>query len=301
MKKLISAIAAMMISVAAVYAQPEAGTATRIFEMSNHQIDSLLRVTADKNMTVTERMVFYSEKFLEMPYNLTCAGDGPYALLETEPLVNFQETSCMVYCEHVLAMSLSDSWDNFFNTLQQIRYKDGVIGMRTRNHYTMADWLPENRWLLDDATRLIGGDWAKQFTRTISHKTFFSGKGITDLRYVKPDRDVTIDYIPMSSLPDIRTNIRSGDIMALIYADMPNIFSAHMLIAVEKEGKLYFRESAMSRMTTFDSTFEEWYERYKDSKRYAGLSFMRVREDLNKPGMIILPWKINDLRTNITE
>jgi hypothetical protein len=301
MKKIIPILTLLYLYGTPAFAQSTPGDIQKVYEMSNHQIDSLLQVNSVKNLTVTERMVFYSGIFLGMPYNLTCAGDGPYALLETEPLVNFQETNCMVYCEHVLAMSISDSWDNFFNNLQHIRYKDGIIGMRTRNHYTMADWLPENKWLLDDVTSLIGGDRTRQFTRTISHNTFFAGKGISDLRYVKPDRDVTIDYIPMNALPDIRDNIRSGDIMALIYADMPNIFSAHMIIAIEENGTLYIRESAMSRMTTFDSTFDEWYERYKDSKRYAGLSFMRVRDDLNKPGMIILPWEINDLRANMHE
>ncbi len=263
--------------------------------MTNHQIDSLLTVTAAKNMTVTERIEFYSELFLGMPYNLTCTGDGPYALYETEPLVNFEETNCMVYTEHVLALAISDSWDNFFNNLQQIRYKDGIIGMRTRNHYTMADWLPENAWLLDDVSRTIGGEHTKQFTRTISHKTFFTNKGIDDLRYVKPDREVTIDYVPMRALPDVKENIQSGDIFALIYADMPDIFSAHMLIAIRKNGELYFRESAMGRGTTFDSTFEEWYEKYKDSTTHAGLSFMRVRDELNEPGKIILPWEIRDM------
>ncbi len=263
-----------------------------ISKMSNHQIDSLLTVTSGKDLTITERIEFYSDLFLGMPYNLTCAGDGPYALYEPEPLVNFEETNCMVYTEHVLALAISDSWDNFFNNLQQIRYKDGIIGMRTRNHYTMADWLPENAWLLDDVSREIGGEYTKQFTRTISHKTFFTNKGIDDLRYVKPDREVTIDYVPMSALPDVKGNIQSGDIFALIYADMPDIFSAHMLIAIRKDGELYFRESAMSEMTTFDSTFEEWYEKYKDSTTHAGLSFMRVRDDLNEPGKIIVPWEI---------
>jgi hypothetical protein len=103
------------------------------YEMSNTEIDALLKETAAKDLTVTERMNFYSERFLGTDYNLTCAGDGPYALLEAWPLVNFEETNCMLFCEHVLALSISDNWDHFFNNLQEIRYKDGVIGMKTRN------------------------------------------------------------------------------------------------------------------------------------------------------------------------
>ena len=139
-------------------------TDMKFINMDRFQIDSLLTVTAAKDLPVTDRMQFYSGIFLDMPYNLICAGDGADALYETYPLVNFKETNCMVFVEHVLALSISDSWDNFFNNLQQIRYKNGIIGMRTRNHYTMADWLPENDWLLEDATAKVASDKAEQVT-----------------------------------------------------------------------------------------------------------------------------------------
>jgi len=264
----------------------------KIFEMSNVEIDQLLTETSQKQMTITGRINYFSEMFLDMPYDLTCTGDGPYALYETRPLVNFDETNCMVFCEHVLALSISDSWDNFFNNLQQLRYKDGIIGMRSRNHYTMADWLPENSWLLDDISRKVGGQYTKTTTRTISYKTFFQKKGISDMRYVGPDREMTIDYVPKEDLLKVKKNVRPGDILALIFADKTDIFSAHMLMIAEKNGKLYIRESSSSKMTTFDTPYDEWVESKKDADRYIGLCFMRVRDDLNLPGKIILPWKI---------
>lgn len=268
----------------------------KIYKMTNMQIDSLLTLTAAKNMTITERMNFYSEKFLAMPYNLTCAGDGSDALYETQPLVNFKETNCMVFCEHVLALSISDSWDNFFNNLQQIRYKDGIIGMRTRNHYTMVDWLPENSWLLHDVTKEIGGNFAKPLTRTISHKKFFEGKGIKDMRYVKPDRTVTINYIPFDELKNVKSKLKTGDIFSLIFANKNDIFSAHMLMIMEKDGKMVVRESALTPKTTLDTPIDEWIKKFLNSKNYIGVSFMRVNENLNKPGKIILPWEINKLK-----
>lgn len=264
--------------------------------MSNKEIDVLLAKTAKENLTITERMNFYSEMFLNMPYNLTCSGDGPYALYETQPLVNFKETNCMVFCEHVLALSISDSWDNFFNNLQQIRYKDGIIGMRTRNHYTMADWLPENSWLLNDVTKLIGGKWTKSFSRTISHKKFFEGKGISDMRYVLPDRTITIDYIPFDALENCVDKMKVGDIFALIFANKTDIFSAHMLMIMEKDGKKVVRESALTPKTTLDTPVETWIKKFKSSKTYAGVSFMRVKDELNQRGKIILPWEIHKLK-----
>jgi len=280
----------------AVYQYILAGDEQQLVHMSNQQIDSLLSVTAGKNMTITERMNMYSRLFLKMPYDLACAGDGPYALMETQPLVNFRETNCMVFCEHVLALSISDSWDNFFNNLQQIRYKDGMIGMRTRNHYTMGDWLPENRWLLDDVTLRVGVNVTKQVTRTISHSNFFKGKGITDLRYVKPDRKMTIDYIPSENLKEIKSKLNVGDIGSLIFANKTDIFSAHMWLVAEKDGKIVIRESSNSKMTTFDTPYEEWCEKIAGSTKYIGIAVMRVRDDLNQPGKIILPWEITGIK-----
>lgn len=270
----------------------------QLYEMTNHEIDSLLTKVSHGKLTISDRISFYSEKFLGTVYNFNCVGDGPYALIESLPLVNFQETNCMAFCEHVLALSISDSWEIFFNNLQQIRYKDGIIGMRTRNHYTMADWLPENSWILEDISRKIGGDYTKSATRIISHRKFFANKGIKDMRYVLPDREITIEYVPLKYIAESEKNIKPGDILALIYANKTNIFSAHMLIVAEKNGKLFIRESSKSRTTTFETPYKEWVKKVEDSKIYAGLSFMRVREDIDEPGRIILPWEIGKLKTD---
>ncbi len=267
-----------------------------IGRMSHAAIDSLLRVNAEKGYTITDRIRLYSGMFLGTPYSWTATGDGPYALLETKPLVNFDSTNCMVYCEHVLALAISDSWDNFFNNLQQIRYKDGLIGMKTRNHYTMADWLPENGWILDDVSRKVGGEYTQSMTRTISHENFFRGKGMTDMRYVKLDRTLTVDYVPMEHLDKVKSRVRNGDIVAMLLADKEDIFSAHMLMIVEKEGKLSFREASTSNYSTFETDYDAWLDWKSASDRYAGIAFMRVRDEYNKPDAVVLPWDIPKLK-----
>ncbi len=274
----------------------------KFFQMSHQQIDSLLRTVASRHLTITQRMNLFSEYFLGTPYNFQCVGDGPYALYEPWPLVNFKETNCMSYCEHVLALSISDYWDNFFNNLQQIRYKDGLIGMKTRNHYTMADWLPENSWLLQDVSARVGGKFTQKVTRVISHKKFFAAKGITDTIDVKPDRKMTIHYVPLEKLllPQVKQRLKNGDVCALIHRKLDNIFSAHMVMIMEKAGQLVVRESTTRGMTTFDTPYDQWVQmlnqKYRD--RYLGLSIMRVRNALNVPGKIIKPWQIKELKTN---
>jgi len=273
-----------------------AGENDRFTDMTPVEINMLIREESATQKTVTERMNYFSQYFLGTPYSFTCVGEGEDALYEPYPLINFDSTNCMAFCEHVLALSISDSWDNFFSNLQQIRYKDGIIGIRTRNHYTIGDWLPENKWLLEDISKQVGGSYTKTVTRTISHTKFFQSKGITDLRHVKPDYEMTIDYIPKEEMLHIKNNLRSGDIGVLIFANKNDIFAAHMWMVFGNNRNLIIRESTTRGMTTFDTPYDDWAEVVMSSKRYIGISLMRVKKELNQPGRIILPWEIDELK-----
>ena len=52
------------------------------YEMTNHEIDKKIQEIAEKRLSITQKMNLFSEMFLGTSYNLTCTGDGPYALLE---------------------------------------------------------------------------------------------------------------------------------------------------------------------------------------------------------------------------
>ncbi len=294
-KCIIGGVVVFLVSITAfTYGQ----SVKRFQQMSHAEIDKLIRQTAKTSMTITEKMNYFSTYFLGMPYNIQCIGEGPYALYEPWPLVNFKETNCMAFCEHILALAISDNWDNFFNNLQQIRYRDGLIGMKTRNHYTMADWLPQNNWLLEDVSAKVGNNYIKTVTRTISHKQFFASKGISDTTYILPDRRLTVNYIPLSDFEHVITNTKVGDILSLLYAKLDNIFSAHMVIIVDDgEGKI-IRESSSSKMTTFDTPIEKWIEHKINlkSQRYLGITVMRVKTEINTTGKVINPADIRILK-----
>lgn len=248
-------------------------------EMSVEELDREIRRVAASGWTNQEKIVYYSERFLGAPYDLYCEGDGPYARYDTRPLLNLKKLNCMTYCEIVLALALADYYEDFFNILQHIRYRHGIIGMATRNHYTMADWLPANSWCLEDVTQRIGGVDALPLTRTISHLRFFGGKGFTDLPVVLPDRQVTITYIPLDRLAAHQDSLRSGDIVALIQ-DRPDIFSAHMLLVIRDQRGLFFRHASMSAGRVVDVPFADYVAGLMKNPRYMGMSFMRVREQI---------------------
>lgn len=274
-KKIIVLFIAVLLTLAVVLGLSQSNE-KRYYKLNLDQIDLDIREISQKNLTNNQKMAYYSERFLGAPYELRCEGDGEYAKYEKWPLLNFKQVNCMTYCEIVLALSLSDYYEEMFNALQHIRYRYGIIGMATRNHYTMADWLPANAWCLDDVSRKIGGDDTAQLTRTISHQTFFADKGITDIPVHLPERQVTIDYVPLAKLAQHVANLKSGDIVALIQ-DRAGIFSAHMLLIIKKNGQTCFRHASMAAGKVLDSPFDEYIADLLKKPKYLGMSFMRVK------------------------
>jgi hypothetical protein len=94
----------------------------------------------------------------------------------------------------------------------------------------------------------------------------------------------------------IKEKIRPADILVLIYANKTNIFAAHMVMVAEKDRRLLIREASTSQMTTIETDYDEWAKEQQNSSRYLGVSVLRIRDDLNQPGKVILPWEIRQLK-----
>jgi hypothetical protein len=255
------------------------------YQLPLDAIDHDIRRVAVSSLSNAEKIAYYSERFIGAPYLLVCEGEGENGRYETGPLLNLKQINCMTYCEIVMAMSLSRNYEEMFNMLQHIRYRDGFISMATRNHYTMVDWLPSNSWCLDDVTRQVGKNDAEKSTRTIRHGAFFKRKGIDDLPKVLPDRTVTVSYISLNKLAAHESSLKNGDIVALIQ-DKPDIFSAHMLLIIKKEGRTWFRHASQSAGKVVDEAFADYIAKIRKNPLYQGMSFMRIREavDWSLPG-----------------
>ncbi len=250
------------------------------YQMTIAEIDQDIRDISKTIPQPGQRMAVYSSRFLHAPYELSCEAEGEWGRYETQSLMNLKQVNCMTYCEIVLALSLSEYYEEMFNVLQHIRYRQGIISMATRNHYTMVDWLPANSWCLQDVTAKVGGRDVVKSTRTISHKNFFKGKNISDIPVMLPDRTVTIGYIPSDRLALHEKALQDGDIVALIQ-NKTDIFSAHMLLIIKKDGGTFFRHASLSAKKVLDQPFSEYLAAVAKNPRYQGMSFMRMKKKID--------------------
>lgn len=256
-----------------------------LYLMANAEIDTLMRRVTAAEPELTRRIAVYSEVAKGTPYALFCLGEGPNAKYDRDPLIDFTRADCVTFSEQILAMAISDNYENMFNNLQRIRYHRGAIDLRARNHFTHADWVPNNAWLLQDVTAAVGGKHCREMTKTIDRRKLLRYLGVPDSELVEipPPETMTIKYIPEQSLLAVQDSLRTGDLFSIIQ-NAPGIFSAHMgLIIRQENGEVYCRH-ASSRPETkqvVDEPLSAMVAQLQANRKRVGMAFLRVNSDFD--------------------
>lgn len=248
-------------------------------------IDALLRETSAKEPNLIARLALYSARAKGTPYKLFCLGEGPTAKYDRDPLIDFSRADCVTFMEQMLALALSSNYEQMFANLLRIRYKNGEIGFTTRNHYTHADWIPNNSWLLEDVTAQVGGEWCADMTKVIDRLGFFRKLGVPDieLHEVQASQTMTIKYVPTANLPKIKDILQNGDMVSIVQK-MPGIFSAHTGFIIRDEyGNVLFRHASSRKEANqvTDEFFDDVIVQLRSSTSRVGMAFMRIKSSLN--------------------
>jgi hypothetical protein len=84
-----------------------------------------------------ERVAFLSGHFLHTLYEeSTLTGDMSH---DEEFVINLAGVDCLTFLEHIEALRLSSSFGEFEERLRGVRYRDGKVSFRSRNHF-FTDW-----------------------------------------------------------------------------------------------------------------------------------------------------------------
>lgn len=249
------------------------------------------------------RIATIARKNIGQPYELYLLGEFPYETIDDQPLFNLAKSDCVVFAEHTYAMALAESWEDFFWMLQRIRYRDGVIGVATRNHYTELDWNRSNAWLVTDVSAELGGERAATYTMTVDRAAFLKK------RY-KLDRSIAVEtstesYVPKELVGDVLPRLAQGDFVNIISGKpgTDNKWASHVgLVVLGPNGERHLIHSSEPavREETFASYIQRTTER--ESKRSAagkldkqlyGFKFLRLTDNPEAPPMAPQPRPIH--------
>jgi hypothetical protein len=248
------------------------------------------------------RVANLARKNIGQPYELYLLGEFPYETADQQPLFSLEKSDCVVFAEHTYAMALSQSWEEFFWMLQRIRYKDGVIGVTTRNHYTETDWDRQNAWLVRDISAELAGERAGSYTLVVDRQKFFKK------RY-NLDRNVPIEtsaeaYVPKDMVAEIAPSLREGDYVNVISSKNGDSWASHVgLVVLGPNGERHFLHSSEPavREETFESYIHRAEEREarhvregKPDKVLAGFKFLRLADNPEVPPMAPQPRPVRE-------
>ena len=194
-------------SLAALQAKP-------LYQFTEAEVGRYLAHLHATEPDLRKRVMHLARKNLGQPYELYLLGEAPFETHDPQPLYSLAKSDCLVFAEHTLAMALTRDWPTFFRLLQRIRYRDGQIGVVTRNHFTETDWNPANRWLARDVTAELAGAHGVKFEEKIDRSRFLRNRYKLETNLpVEHHRDV---YLPYERAADLQGKLADGDIVEIV-------------------------------------------------------------------------------------
>lgn len=185
-----------------------------LYQFTEAEVGTYLEYLQHIEPDLRKRILHLARKNIGQPYELYLLGEMPFETHDPQPLYCLGKSDCLVFAEHVYAMALSRDWSGFMRMLQRIRYRDGRIGVATRNHYTEADWNPSNRWLVREVTGEIAAGTAVKFNERIDRSKFLQGRYKLQTSFpVEEHKDA---YLPYAGIALAAPHLRDGDFINVV-------------------------------------------------------------------------------------
>lgn len=247
-------------------------SATPAFQFTQAELDSYLQ---KQSGPFQERLHQVAQDWLGTPYASGPLGEGPQGSFDKDPLMDHTKVDCVTFCEQTIAMAASKSYQDAFDRLQRIRYRNGEIGYEQRNHFMITDWIANNPWCKDISGTL--GVKTAPLTRTISRRDFFQRVKAEGLGKDTPDRVQTIQYVPAADAGRAEPKLPKAALIVFIGKKPEWLFAVHTglyLRGADGQGQLYHASSTAVKVVA--APFAHYVESQQD--RFWGFTAYEIGE-----------------------
>ena len=155
---------------------------------------------------------------------------------------------CVTYCETVLAAAMAHDVGEFESGLRAIRYHNGQVSWRERNHY-FFEWGQHN--VENKTCRWVAMDGAVELQKTVYwHREL--GR-----------RKFAMTVIPRAAFLANKKQLANGDIVGFV-TQRPNLDYFHVgFVALGKAGDLLLRHASQSRHRVVDEPMDRFLNAYR--------------------------------------
>lgn len=269
------------------------------------KVEILMKET--QNFGSEERIASISSFFIGKRAILGPLGEGDYDIFDKDPLFSFTFFDCTTFVETVMALSLSHDFDEFLDNLIKIRYQNGNISFKNRNHFISLDWIPNNTsWgVLKDLTAEIGP--TLEAIATIDKKNWFKKLNLSNIRgrddlseteklelleslralgeefHPTPSKILFIDIKSIFENPKILNSIPSGSIISIVKPnwDLRSSIGTHLNVshqglAIWKSGSLFYRHASLEFETVMDTPLLQYLGKYNKNGAIVGINIQKI-------------------------
>lgn len=198
-------------------------------------LDGLLR-SASGIVAPGDRIAFLSEHLLGTPY-----GAGTLAGCPGSPeafVINLGAVDCFTFIDYVEALRLSSSFEGFRENLRRVRYRSGVVGYETRNHF-FSDWRQHNAEHVKDVTEGISPGGCRRAQKVLNRRS----DGTLCVPGIPPARREIL-WVPTEALAqEALARLRNGD-YAGIYAGDEGLDVTHVGIIIVSTAGVRLRHAS---------------------------------------------------------
>ena len=245
--------------------------AAPLFEMAPADVDAYLAGLNARQCRYGDRVADLARAAIGTPYAADPLGEGPGAPYDADPLMDLSKADCVTFIEQILAFAAAKTYQEAFDILQKIRYRNGEIAFEHRNHFMEADWVANNTFC-KDVTESLGVATEKS-TRTIGRRHFYTLKKLDALAAAAVDQEMTLNYVPVASAALAEPNLPSPALILLI-GKTDWLFTLHcgLFIRDETGAGLFYHASSKEEKVAAVS----FPEIFKDTTRYIGFTAYKI-------------------------
>ncbi len=179
-----------------------------------------------------DRLRYFSRVLEGRPYFLGPTGEGRFAGLEPNPLIDLSRFDCVTYIESVMALASSRDGTDLLPQILAIRYGSDTVSYSSRNHFFVEDWLKNNASRVE--IKRMKGDTV--LAKPIHKKAFYAKRNLPG-----PDRDpvTQIPYLPYDQALDLVKNWNKGEVFlgVAFVTDIKGLDVTHTGFLVAEKGK----------------------------------------------------------------
>jgi hypothetical protein len=212
------------------------------------ELEGLLRESS-KIAEAGARIGFLSRKFLGTEYKESTLSGSPE--VTEELVVNLGAVDCFTFIDYIEAMRRSRSFDGFVENLKKVRYRQGEVSFRQRNHF-FTDWRDSNSEFVADVTEKIGEGHAVRVQKMLNEKEDGS-KWVAGISV----RQREVGHIPSPLHGDVLSGLMTGDYVG-VYSEAAGLDVSHVGIVVRDSG-LIFRHASSRRRKVVDEGLREYF------------------------------------------